>query len=78
MKKSGNLYNRIVAKIIHQLKNVKSISGEPLFELKAKGNPEDIFFYQPSKARVDTSTLFEITIEKRSLRVKKQEYKLFI
>ncbi|WP_206780447.1 hypothetical protein [Hymenobacter amundsenii] len=35
-------------------------------------NPNDIYFYQPSKATVDTSQIFEVTYEGDTLRVKNE------
>jgi len=36
------------------------------------GNPEDIYFYQPSKGKVDTGTVFDVATERDKLRVKNQ------
>ena len=41
-----------------------------IFGLNNKDNPSDIYFYQPSKIKVDTSITFEATIEGAKLRVK--------
>ncbi len=43
-----------------------------IFELNDKENPDGIYFYQPSKTKVDTSTIFEVTTEGNILRVKNQ------
>ena len=43
-----------------------------IFGLHDKENPDNIYFYQPSKTKVDTSTTFEVTTEGDKLRVKNQ------
>jgi hypothetical protein len=41
-----------------------------IFDFSDKESPDNIYFYQPSKIRVDTSIVFEVTTEEDKLRVK--------
>lgn len=43
-----------------------------IFKLNDKESPDNIYFYDPSRTKVDTSKTFEVTIEGNNLRVKNQ------